>query len=404
MQEPYSAREATHDLIMALRTARVRHVRNPRSNPRQACVEASRMLPLDVQLEAAAEIQSWPNYTATPLLNLPGIADAARVGRVWLKDESARFGLGSFKALGGAYAVGRFAARRVQTRTSRSGDDLQTFTCATDGNHGRAVAWAARRLGCRSVVYLHADVSVGREAALRALGAEIVRVTGTYDDSVREAASAAAANEWILVADTSDNDQDPSPALVMAGYTVLVEECVDQLKQSATPTHIFIQSGVGGLAAAVIAGVCRRWPAQTPLFVTVEPSLAPCVLRSLETARRVTVEGRLNTVMAGLACGAVSCLAWPTLEAGVSHALAIDDDIVPLTMRIMFKGVSGDPAVTCGESGVAGIAALLAVAGDEELRGSLGLSADSRVLTINTEGATDPAIFAALVPEASDEH
>jgi diaminopropionate ammonia-lyase len=403
MQEPNSARDATRELIRALRTARVRHVRNPRSNPRQACVIASRMLPLGAQLEAAAEVQSWPNYTATPLLNLPGIADAARVGRVWLKDESPRFGLGSFKALGGAYAVGWFAARRMEARTSRNGKNLQTFTCATDGNHGRAVAWGARRLGCRSVVYLHPGVSVGREAALRALGAEIVRVAGTYDDSVREAASAAAANGWILVGDTSDNDQDPSPALVMAGYTVLVEECVDQLKQSARPTHIFIQSGVGGLAAAIIAGVCRRWPAQTPLFVTVEPTLAPCVLRSLDAARRVTVEGQLNTVMAGLACGEVSCLAWPTLEAGVSHALAIDDDIVPLAMRVMFKGVSGDPAVRCGESGVAGIAALLAVAGDEELRGSLGLSADSRVLTINTEGATDPAIFAALVPEASEQ-
>src|SRR5258708_39855084 len=189
-------------------TKRVTHLRNSRWNPAEACRAAARLLPVDTQREASQEIFSWGGYQVSPLLPLRGLASTAGVAEVWLKDEGARFGLGSFKALGGAYAVTRLAGSRPHE---------QTFACATDGNHGRAVAWGARRLGARCIIYPHAAVSDGRESALRELGASICRVAGSYDDSVREVALDAAANGWPLVGDTSDDERDPAPALVMAG-------------------------------------------------------------------------------------------------------------------------------------------------------------------------------------------
>jgi diaminopropionate ammonia-lyase len=371
---------------------RVTHLRNSRWNPAEACRAAARLLPADAQREASKEILSWDDYQVSPLLLLRGLASAACVAEIWLKDEGARFGLGSFKALGGAYAVTRLAGSRPHE---------QTFACATDGNHGRAVAWGARRLGARCIIYLHAGVSDGRESALRELGAGILRVAGSYDDSVREVALDAAANGWTLVGDTSDDERDPAPALVMAGYTVLIDEIAAQLTRHAAPTHLFVQAGVGGLAAAVIAGVCRHWAPSLPRIVVVEPDQASCVFRSLATGKRVTVPGALNTLMAGLACGQVSCLAWPLLETGVSDAIVIRDDEIAGGMQLMFAGHRGDPKVICGESGVAGVAALLAIAQDSRVRAALGLAHDSRVLLINTEGATDAKIFASLVPDAA---
>jgi diaminopropionate ammonia-lyase len=363
------------------------HLRNSRWNPTEACRTAARLLPAGAQREASQEILSWDGYRASPLLQLRGLASAVGVADVWLKDEGERFGLGSFKALGGAYAV---------TRLAGSEPHVQTFACATDGNHGRAVAWGARRLGARCVVYLHAGVSDGRESALRQLGASIVRVAGSYDDSVRAAALDAAANGWSLVGDTSDDEQDPAATLVMAGYTVLVDEIAAQLARHAPPTHLFVQAGVGGLAAAVIAGGCKHWTRSPPRFVAVEPNRADCVFRSLEAGERVTAAGDLTTVMAGLSCGQVSSLAWPLLKTGVSDAIAIPDDEIAGAMRLMFAGHRGDPKVICGESGVAGVAALLAVAQDARVRAALELWDDSRVLLINTEGATDAKIFASL--------
>jgi diaminopropionate ammonia-lyase len=371
---------------------RIKYLRNYRWNSAAACRAADRLLPADAQREASREVLSWDGYEVSPLLPLDGLASTVGVAKAWLKDEGARFGLGSFKALGGAYAV---------TRLAGSKPHAQTFACATDGNHGRAVAWGARRLGARCIIYLHAGVSGGRESALRELGASIVRVAGSYDDSVREVALAAAANGWTLVGDTSDDERDPAPPLVMAGYTIMIDEIAAQLARHPAPTHLFVQAGVGGLAAAVIAGVCRHWARSLPRIVVVEPDQAPCVFRSLLAGERVTVPGGLNSLMAGLACGQVSYLAWPLLESGVSDALVIRDGEISGAMQLMFAGTHGDPRVICGESGVAGVAALLALAQDAGVRAALGLTRDSRVLLINTEGATDTRIFGSLVPDAA---
>lgn len=369
----------------------IRHFRNRICSAADLGKVVQQWFPFTAQADAAHEICSWPNYKPTPLIDFPDLADEAGVAQVWIKDEGPRFGLGSFKALGGAYAVSALA------RPARS---AQTFACATDGNHGRAVAWGARRIGCRSVIYLHERVSAGREAALRALGAEIVRVGGTYDDSVRKAALDAAKEGWTLVGDTSDDEHDPSPLLVMAGYTLIIEEAAAQLHANAAPTHIFVQAGVGALAASVIASACRTWTTVFPRIVTVEPQRAACVMHSLEAGSRVAIPGSLDTMMAGLACGEVSYAAWPILRAGVSDAIAISEEGIPSGMRLMFRGVARGGSLTCGESGVAGIVALLAATKDETTSAALGLDAGSRVLLINTEGATDREIFEKLVPEA----
>jgi len=390
-------------LIATLRsTSPVGYLQNGQWNPDSACAAVKKRLPYQAQLDAAVEVRTWPSYRRTPLIAMRGLARAAQVGCVWLKDESKRFGLGSFKALGGSYAVTQLARRHVpQSIGAVSPTGVQTFACATDGNHGRAVAWGARRAGCHSVVYLHAGVSAGREAALRALGAQIVRVAGTYDESVRQAARDAAQHGWTLVADTANDDRDPAPRLVMAGYTIVVGEIAAQLGQHPPPTHVFVQAGVGGLAAAIVAGAYQHWPGAVPRVVIVEPLRADCVFRSLEARSRISTRCELDTVMAGLACGEVSCQAWPILQSGISDAMAIPDSCVAPAMRLLFRGAGeGDPKVMSGESGVAGIAALLATMNDPRARRQLALGSDSRVLAINTEGATDPSIFESLVPEA----
>jgi len=339
--------------------------------------------------EAQAAIAAWPGYAPSPLVDLPGLARRLGLASLRWKDEGGRFGLGSFKALGGAYAVDRLVRAHGDA-------GAMVFAAATDGNHGRSVAWGARRAGARSVIYLHAGVSPGREAALRALGAEIVRIAGNYDDSVRQCAVDAAAEGWHVVSDTSWDGYREVPAAVMAGYALIAAEAVDQYGDER-PTHALAQAGVGGLAAAVCAGLRGAWGASAPRFAVVEPRLAPCLLESARQGRRTVVELGAETVMAGLSCGDPSALAWEVLEVGADDFLAVDDALVAPAMRLLADGVDGDPPLVAGESAVAGLAALLAVAEDTDLRAALGLGADSRVLLIGTEGATDPEIYTALV-------
>lgn len=360
--------------------------------------------------EAYREIITWPDYRPTPLRALNGFARLHGVGEVLYKDESGRFGLGSFKALGGAYAVFRVLQRIAASQTGNSGLSYAhlrsgeladvvsrvTVCCATDGNHGRAVAWAARQFGCECVVFLHEHVSSAREAAIARFGARIERVSGNYDDSVMCAARAAELNGWHLVADTSHAGDDEAPLNVMTGYTVMVREIVSQLAGRHPPTHVFVQAGVGGLAAAVVAALWSRFGAALPAIVVVEPERADCLLRSARAGAPVKVEGELDTVMAGLACGEVSPVAWAILERGASHFMTISDEQALSMMRTLATAGYGDPPLVCGESAVAGIAALAAATRASEIAAALGLTPSSRILVFGTEGDTDPELFAAV--------
>ncbi len=367
------------------------------------------------------DIFLWQGYAPTPLRDLKPLAASVGVRRVLYKDEASRFGLGSFKALGGSYAVACLLQSLLRRRIGRpvGMEELEsgahheftrsiTVACASDGNHGRAVAAGAKRFGCCCTIFLHERVSRAREQAIVNLGARVIRTPGNYDDSVRAAKQAAGELAWHLVADTSDDPTDPMPAFVMQGYASLVIETLAQLAalEHSLPTHVFLQGGVGGLAAAVISYLWERLgPRQAPTFIIVEPSRANCLYQSAIRGQPTAVTGDLDTVMAGLACGEVSHAAWPIIEAGAEFFMTIEDAAAIECMRLLYRGALGGGSVTAGESGVAGLAGLLAVANDpsgEALR-CLRLGASSTVLLIGTEGATDQAIFDELVCSAPAE-
>lgn len=346
------------------------------------------ILSLERACEAHAHISRWPGYAQTPLRALPAMAERAGVAEVLYKDEGHRFELKSFKALGGAYAVDRLVAARGST-------DGLTVTCATDGNHGRAVAWGARRAGIEAVIYIHEGVSEGRARAIAAFGATVVREGSNYDASVRASAEAAKRNGWQIVSDTSWPGYEDVPRDVMQGYAVLALEAAEQ---GARPTHIFIQGGVGGLAAAILSHAWELHGASRPRLIVVEPENAACLTESARAGRIVSIEGDLDTIIAGLACGEPSILAWKLLSTGADAFMTVSDDAACAAMRDLAA-----LRIVGGESGVAGFAGLLKAAANPAARQGLGLDASSRVLCYGTEGATDPEVYRAIVGKTAEE-
>ena len=379
---------------------------NPRYAP--APVQADDAPPVilaERRAAARAAVTSFEGYRPTPLHRLTGLARALGIEALWLKDESGRFGLGSFKALGGAYAVVHLLQERLGNTVSiadvaggRAAARVAATTvcCTTDGNHGLAVAWGAGRAGARCVVYLPGPVSAGRERAIAAQGAEIVRIAGSYDEAVRACADEARNRGWLLVSDTSHAGGDEAPSRVMHGYTVLVDEIGAALADAA-PTHLFVQGGVGGLAAAVIGAFRQDSGAESPKGIVVEPTAADCLYQSALAGRPSPASGDLDTVMACLAAAEVSPLAWRVLDCAAFAFMTLDDAGAVCAMRRAAAPEAGDPALVLGESGAASLGALIAAADDPDARQALGLGAASRVLVIGSEGATDPDIYRRLV-------
>lgn len=363
--------------------------------------------------DARREIASWPGYAMTPVHNLNGLAAALGVDRIYFKDEGGRFALGSFKALGGAYAVGRLLVDLIGRKVGKvvsTGDlaagayrDLAqevTVTCATDGNHGRSVAWGARMFGCKCVIYIHAAVSEGRKAAIEHFGAQVVRTGGNYDDAVRQADVDARASGRYIISDTSYEGYMDVPRDVMQGYAIMAEEAVEQIG-GLTPTHVFLQGGVGGMAAAVCSYLWERYGPRRPHIIVVEPEKADCLLRSARAGRPVAVHGELDTIMAGLACGEVSLLAWEILRDGADAFASVSDQSAIDCMRLLAEAPFGDPRVVAGESAVAGLAGFIGTASSASQRATLRVDKDSRVLVFGTEGDTDPELYQKLVGKAA---
>jgi len=394
-----------------------KHHFNLKAIPRQSRPEIVDSA-LDIQTcsRARASITSWPTYAPTPLHNLPALADEIGIAQLFYKDEATRLGLGSFKALGGAYAVLHCVAQEISVRGSTAtniealmaGQLSQaageiTVVTATDGNHGRSVAWGARNVGCRCIIYMHAEVSSGRQSAVESLGAEVIRVAGDYGDSVRQAARDAAANNWLLVSDTAWPGYTDIPRAVMAGYTVMSTEAMNQLPPASTPTHVFIQGGCGGLAGAVCADLWHRYDTQRPRFIVVEPVPADCLFQSAVAGAVVNISVTRESVMGGLSCGEVSLLGWDILESGADHFLTIEDDAVGPLMKQLAQGTGDDPRIVAGEAAVAGLAGCIAARADADLCQTLALNEQSTVLVFGTEGATDPTIYRQLVGSAADD-
>ena len=319
----------------------------------------------------------------TPVHNLPALAHAFDMGAILAKDETARFGLNAFKLLGARFAIDQLAQQGRITRGA-------TLVCASEGNHGRAVARAARDAGCHSRVYMAHDASPARVEAIAAEGAEVIRVTGSYDDAVRESVRDAAQFGWTVISDTAWEGYEEIPRLIMLGYTRMIKE-IDR-----DVDVVFVQGGVGGLLCGVSSALAHYRGDRRPRIVCVEPLSAACLLASAAAGRPTAVEGALTTTMAGLRNREVSPLAFNAVRHLVDVYLGIDDAWSHQAMKHLARPLANDPAVRAGSSGSAALGGLLAVLADPALaavRDVLRLDARSRVLVIVSEGVTDPDLF-----------
>lgn len=368
--------------------------------------------PAFLNMEKAQEIRdfhrSFPEYEPTPLANLEQLAKHLGLGGVYVKDESYRFNLNAFKVLGGSYAIGTYLAKRlnipleelsyerlVSTEVKKTLGDI-TFVTATDGNHGRGVAWTANRLGQKSVVYMPKGSAEERLENIRKAGATAEITALNYDDTVRMASEMAEKNGWVLVQDTAWEGYEEIPQRIMQGYSTMGLEACEQLEAlHRKPTHVFVQAGVGSMAAAVIGFLGAVYTGNDrPRFIIVEPDKADCVYRTAAAADGTlhAVTGDLKTIMAGLACGEVSATAWPILNDLVSGFCSCEDGLSALGMRILGAPLQGDRQVISGESGSIGVgvvAELMRNPAYAEERKTLELGEDSHVLFFNTEGDTD---------------
>ena len=361
--------------------------------------------------EAAAEVTAMlrlhPNYKVTPLRSREALAKTLGVGAIHVKDESTRLGLGSFKALGGAYAVVRIVLE-VATQTLQRpvwasellDPNIRTILrkvavgCATDGNHGRSVAAGANLVGCAANIFVHDGVDEERVAAIAGFGANIIRVKGTYDDAVAAAQRVCKAEGWIIVSDTSWPGYEHIPRLVMQGYTAMVAEVLAQIP--LPPTHVFLQAGVGGFAASVAANLALTLGRDRPKFIVVESDRAACLLASNRAGRPVKINATEPTVMAMLECYEPSLLAWGVLSRLANGYMTVSDADAVEAMKCLARPDGRDGSMVAGESGGAGLAGLVEASRTPANRALLGLDQDSRVLLFNTEGATAPDIYKSL--------
>ena len=389
----------------------------PRATRADYPAELSAIMNIAQAHQSREWLSSWRGIhrNATPLYDLPDAAVRCQVSRLCLKDESVRSPLGSFKALGAPIALVRQILRLhpdfepAAILTGRYAEALRGYTVisATDGNHGRGLAAAAQDAGCRCVIVLHAHVSPEREQAIAAYGADIVRIAGNYDESVQEAARLAAAHGWQVIADTSYDGYEDIPRDVMQGYGAIAEEIVEQTSaqrgRAGAFTHVFLQGGVGGMAAGLASYFWEYHGPQRPCFISVEPAQADCLLQSAIQGRPAKATGTVDSVMAGLACGETSPLAWRFLQPCVDVFMTIEDEQAIEAMRALAQGSERDTPIVAGESGVAGLAALEWLRSDPQRSEQVGLTAESRVLIISTEGATAPREYTRLVGQSAEQ-
>ena len=346
----------------------------------------------------------FSQYSQTPLTSLPGLATALGVESVQVKDESYRFGLNAFKVLGGSYALGRYIAKtlgedienlpanRILSDEVREKLGQLTFVTATDGNHGRGVAWTANQLGQKSVVYMPKGSAQERLDNIRAAGADASITDLNYDDAVRLADKHAREYGWVMVQDTAWEGYTDIPLWIMQGYTTMGYEMMSQLEQA--PTHLFLQAGVGSMAGAMAGFFSALYGENRPKIIIVEPDRADCLFRTAQandgTLHNVT--GDMNTIMAGLACGEPCSIGWKVLESVADGFLSVPESVAADGMRILAAPIRGDTPIVSGESGAAAFGAAANILLDEDLadmKQQLGLDEHSRLLFISTEGDTD---------------
>lgn len=385
------------------------HINKKRSQ--SASTHAIEIVSPDVEKSVTRFHRSLPGYHPTPLVKLTQLAKYLGISDLWVKSEADRFDLKAFKVLGASYAMGKiiaeeisldnrfFAFDKILPHTSKFQN--LTFVTATDGNHGRAVAWTANKLNCKAVVYLPESASTYRLKAIRNFGAEASKIKGNYDDAVRLAARKAAENGWYLVQDTSWAGYEEIPTFIMQGYFTILIEAFQQLKGN-WPSHVFVQAGVGSLAAAILTFICHLNDKPRPYFIVVEPTKAACFYKSMikNDGKPHAVNGDLDTVMAGLACGEPSKKAWEILKENADAFIACSNQVTINAMRLLGNPLKGDDRIISGESGAVTtglVYELLSNSMFEGLSEEIGLKSDSKVLVISTEGDTDPDYYRSIL-------
>ena len=353
--------------------------------------------------------KTFPDYIPTPLIELAGIARHLGVNKIWLKDESSRFGLNAFKVLGASYAVAKLIAEMfnisekelsysIFTKTSiREKVKNLILVTATDGNHGRGVAWTAKQIGCKSVVYMPKGTKQSRFNNIKSLGADVYIIDGNYDDASNLARENAEKFGWILVQDSSWAGYEKIPLWIMQGYLTLMHESFEQL-HGEIPTHVFVQCGVGSLPAAVQAYLVNQFGNDRPLLAVVEPTDAACVYESFAVGNGNvhTLTNEIHTIMAGLACGTPSKLAWEIMRDYSNFFITCDDDTTIDGMNILAKGIYGDEKIVSGESGAVTTGLIhkpLSDSAYRQLAEKLKLNSDTKIFLISTEGDTDPEMY-----------
>ncbi len=368
-------------------------------------------------LEAAKKVQrfhsSFALYKETPLVSLKILSRALKVKNIYIKDESYRFGLNAFKVLGGSYAIGNYIAEKLgrdidelpyRTMISREVKEKLgdiTFISATDGNHGRGVAWTANKLKQKSVIFMPKGSAAERLENIRAEGAEVSVTDLNYDDAVRLADCYAKKNDWVMLQDTAWEGYEDIPAWIMQGYTTMAYETYLQLKE-VKPTHIFVQAGVGSFAAAVQGFFASVYGEDRPITTIVEPDQAACIFQTAKAndGRIHPVKGDMNTIMAGLACGEPTTVGWEVLRDYSDNFVSCPDYVAAQGMRILGNPLNGDEKIIAGESGAAGFGFISEVLRNQELvwlKRELQIDENSVLLFFNSEGDTDKESYRRIV-------
>lgn len=337
--------------------------------------------------DAYSSISKWEGYAPTPLISLNKLSKELDLNKIYYKDESKRFNLKSFKALGGAYAVEKVTL----------GNKNIIVSTATAGNHGRSVAWGARRLGLKCKIFISEFVSDARGQAMADLDADVIKVKGNYEKSLIECIKQSTENNWQIVQDVAWKDYLQVPTYTMAGYTVMMKEVVDQIKNEKI-SHIILQAGVGGMAGAMIAGIARYLD-NVPITLIVEPDSAACVLKSIKTGKIEKIDIKRESLMGGMSCGEVSLVPWEILKNSVKHCISLPDDDVAKTMKLLGNASFSDQPIVAGENSAPGVISLITSCEDQNIKQNLRLNQNSNVLVIGCEGDTDKEMYQKLISQ-----
>ena len=337
--------------------------------------------------EAYKTISNWNNYSPTPLISLNKLNEKLKLNKIFYKDESKRFHLKSFKALGGAYAVEKIIKR----------NDKTIISTATAGNHGRSVAWGSQKNGLKCKIFISEFVSESRAEVMRNFGANVIRVKGNYEDSLNECIKQSNKNNWQIVQDVAWKDYKLVPKLTMAGYSVMMKEISEQIKNEKI-SHVILQAGVGGMAAAMVAGIARYLD-YIPQIIIVEPDSAACVLESIRTGKIEKISIEKESIMGGMSCGEVSLVPWEILKNSVHFCVTVSDDYISKTVKYLANKQFSDEKIVGGECSTPGIASLIGLSNNQEIRKKTNLNKDSNVLLFGCEGDADEELYQKLLAE-----